>query len=138
MPQASPEQLVRRFCEGFAARKSPDLLALFDPHGLFEFPLLQPRLVGTAEIEAGLDRAFAIADRIDMRLREVKANPRFAIAEGSMQAHVVRDGRSMSVPFVVVAEAREGKLGRLSIYCDAHPYRLWTDGPVMAFDTVPQ
>ena len=138
MPELTPEQLLRRFCEGFAARKSADLVALFDPHGLFEFPLLQPRLVGAAEIRAGLDCAFAIADRIDMRLRAVKANPRVAIAEGTMQAHVARDGRSMSIPFALVAEMRAGKLGRLSIHCDAHPYRLWTDGPVMAFDTVPQ
>jgi ketosteroid isomerase-like protein len=138
MPAATPDQLIRRFCEGFAARKSADLEALFDLHGLFEFPLLQPRLVGTAEIRAGLDCAFAVADRIEMRLRDVKATARFAVAEGTMQAYVARDGRSMSVPFAVVAEARDGKLGRLSIYCDAHPYRLWTDGPVMAIDTAAQ
>jgi ketosteroid isomerase-like protein len=133
MPPAMPEQMIRRFCEGFAARKAADLTGLFDSHALFEFPFLQPRLVGLAEIRAGLERAFAVADRIDMHLREIKQTGNHAIAEGRMDAHVARDNRSISVPFALVAEARNGKLGRVSIYCDAHPYRLWTDGPVMAF-----
>lgn len=135
MSSATPDQLVRRFCAGFSARNAVSLAALFDPQALFEFPFLQPRLVGQAEIRAGLDRAFAIADRIAIELRAVKESGFHAIAEGRMDAHVARDDRSMAVPFALVAEARDGKLGRLSIYCDAHPYRLWTDGPVMAFDT---
>ncbi|MEX1109649.1 MAG: nuclear transport factor 2 family protein [Dongiaceae bacterium] len=135
MPPATPDQLVRQFCAGFSVRDTASLAGLFGPQALFEFPFLQPRLVGRAEIRAGLDRAFAIADRIAMELRTVKESGGHAIAEGRMDAHVARDDRSIAVPFAIVAEVRDGKLGRLSIYCDAHPYRLWTDGPVMAFDT---
>ncbi|MEX0809218.1 MAG: nuclear transport factor 2 family protein [Dongiaceae bacterium] len=133
MSSTTPEQLVRRFCEGFSARNAAALTALFGPHALFEFPFLQPRLVGQAEIRAGFDRAFEIADRIAIELRAVKENGAHAIAEGLMTAHVARDDRAIAVPFALVAETQDGRLGRLSIYCDAHPYRLWTDGPVMAF-----
>ncbi|MDZ4738263.1 MAG: nuclear transport factor 2 family protein [Rhodospirillaceae bacterium] len=135
MPSATPDQLVRQFCAGFSARNATALKALFGPHALFEFPFLQPRLVGQSEIWAGLERAFEIADGIAIELQVVKENGGHAIAEGRMEAHVARDDLSIAVPFALVAEARDGKLGRLSIYCDAHPYRLWSDGPVMAFDT---
>lgn len=130
-----PATLIERYFAAFSARNTADATALFERHGLFEFPFLRPRLVGTAEIRAGHDRAFAVVDRIAVTLRAVRSQGTTAIAEGRLQAHVARDGIDIDIPFAAVAEAASNEtLARLSIYCDAHPFRLWTDGPVLAFD----
>lgn len=127
------ERLVQRYFDAFVAGNAEAATALFAATALYEFPFLRPRLVGSAEILAGHRRAFAVASRISVELRAIGAAGSTAIAEGRLGAHVVRDERFVDLPFAAVAQSDEGRLTRLSIYCDAYPYRLWTDGPVMAF-----
>ncbi len=124
--------LIERYFGAFAAGDAAAATALFASTGLYEFPLLRPRLVGRAEILAGHRQAFSVASRIAVSLRVVQSNGATAIVEGHLEAHVARDGRDVALPFAAVAEESGGALQRLSIYGDAHPYRLWCDGPVMA------
>jgi ketosteroid isomerase-like protein len=124
--------MIERYFSAFAAGDAAAATDLFSPTGLYEFPLLRPRLVGRAEILAGHRQAFSVASRIAVALRAVQAKGSTTIVEGRLQAHVARDGRDLDLPFAAVAEEANGVLQRLSIYCDAHPYRLWCDGPVMA------
>jgi ketosteroid isomerase-like protein len=124
--------LIERYFGAFADGSAAAASDLFTPTGLYEFPLLRPRLVGRAEILAGHRQAFSVATRISVSLRAVQTKGSTAIVEGRLKAHVARDGRDVDLPFAAVAEEANGALQRLSIYCDAHPYRLWCDGPVMA------
>ena len=132
------DRLLERYFGLFRARDAAGIAALFAPRGLYEFPFLRPRLVGAAEIRAGHAQAFEVAEPRAVELRAVRAAAAVAIAEGRLRARVERDGCDIDLPFAAVAEAEnadsgDGLLARLSIYCDAHPYRLWCDGPVMAF-----
>ena len=129
MPAGS---LIERYFGAFAAGDAAAATALFTPAALYEFPLLRPRLVGRAEILAGHRQAFSVASRIAVSLRAVQSKGSTTIVEGRLTAHVSRDGRDVDLPFAAVAEESGGALQRLSVYCDAHPYRLWCDGPVMA------
>ena len=124
---------IRTYCTAFEAGDADAIVALFGPNGLYEMPFLTPtRLVGGAEIRAGMMRIFEITEARWVTLDQVKAAGPAAIAEGRFEATVPRDGKTITVPFAMVAEAAVGGLSRLSLYCDARPYRLWTDGPVMA------
>lgn len=128
--------LIERYFGAFAAGDAAAAADLFTATGLYEFPLLRPRLVGRAEIFAGHRQAFSVANRLSVSLRAVETKGSTTIVEGRMTAHVARDNRDLDLPFAAVAEEANGALQRLSIYCDAHPYRLWCDGPVMAMGAV--
>ena len=131
------DDAIRAYCTAFEAGDADAIVALFGPNGLYEMPFLTPtRLVGGAEIRAGMARIFALTEVRRVTLDQVKAAGPAAIAEGRFEATVPRDGVTMTVPFAIVAEAADAMadrgLKRLSVYCDARPWRLWTDGPVMA------
>ncbi len=129
----SPDDAIRAYCAAFEAGDAEAIVALFGPNGLYEMPFLTPtRLVGGAEIHAGMARIFALTEARRVTLDQVKAAGPAAIAEGRFEATVPRDGVTMTVPFAIVAEAADSRLKRLSIYCDARPWRLLSDGPVMA------
>jgi len=129
----SPADQVRAYCAAFGRRDRDAIVALFGPNGLFEFPLLGQRLVGRAEIAAGLDRIFAILDGCAIELGEVKSAGPAAITEGRLQARLRRGDEQVDAPFALVLEARDGEVSRLTVYLDSRPHRLWTDGPVLAF-----
>ncbi len=127
------EDAIRAYWAAFEAGDAEAITALFGRNGLYETPFLTPpRLVGAAEIGAGLERSFAVTEGRRVTLDQVKAAGPAAIAEGRFEATVPRDGETITVPFAMVAEVADGGLSRLSLYCDARPYRLWTDGPIMA------
>ncbi len=131
------EDAIRAYWAAFEAGDAEAITALFGRNGLYETPFLTPsRLVGAAEIRAGLERSFAVTEGRRVTLDQVKAAGCAAIAEGRFEATVPRDGETITVPFAMVAEADDAMtdsgLKRLSLYCDARPYRLWTDGPVLA------
>ena len=129
----SPDDAIRAYWAAFEAGDAEAIAALFAPNGLYETPFLTPtRLIGGAEIRAGLERSFAVTEARRVTLDQVKAAGHAAIAEGRFEATVPRDGETITVPFAMVAEAAEDGVRRLSLYCDARPHRLWTDGPVMA------
>lgn len=128
--------LIERYFSAFAEGNAASASDLFAATGLYEFPLLRPRLVGRAEILAGHRQVFSVASRLSVSLRAVQTKGATTIVEGRLKAHVARDGRDLDLPFAAVAEEANGALQRLSIYCDAHPYRLWCDGPVMAIGGV--
>ena len=131
------DDAIRAYCAAFEAGDTEAIVALFAPNGLYEMPFLTPtRLVGAAEIRAAMARIFAVTEARRVTLDQVKAAGPAAIAEGRFEATVPRDDVTMTVPFAMVAEAADAMadsgLKRLSVYCDARSYRLWTDGPVMA------
>ncbi len=129
----SPDEAIRAYCVAFEAGDTEAIVALFGPNGLYEMPFLTPpRLIGGAEIRAGMARIFALTEARRVTLDQVKAAGPAAIAEGRFEATVPRDDATITVPFAMVAEAADGGLKRLSLYCDARPWRLWTDGPVLA------
>ena len=129
----APDDAIRAYCTAFDNRDVDAIAALFAVNGLFEMPFLKPgRLVGGAEIRAGLSRAFQVVASGQSTIRRIKSTGHQAIAEGAFRADVPRDGATITVPFAMVAERGDGGLARLTVYCDARPYRLWSDGPVMA------
>ena len=129
----SPEGAIRAYCTAFEAGDAAAIVSLFAPGGLYEMPFLTPpRLVGRAEIAAGLARIFEVVASRRVTIIEVKAAGPAAIAEGSLEAEVPRDGETLTVPFAMVLECGAEAVSRLSVYCDARPHRLWTDGPVLA------
>ena len=129
----SPDDAIRAYWAAFEAGDAEAIVALFGPNGLYETPFLTPtRLVGAAEIRAGLERSFAVTETRRVTIDQLKAAGPAAIAEGRFEATVPRDGVTMTVPFAMVAEVADSRLKRLSLYCDARPWRLWSDGPVMA------
>jgi ketosteroid isomerase-like protein len=131
----SAEDALRSYCAGFEAKDRDAVVALFGPNGLYEFPLLGQRLVGRAEIGAGLDRVFEVLDSYAIDLAEVKASGPAAIAEGHFRARLHRGDERVETPFALVLETRHGAVSRLTVYLDARPHRLWTDGPVLALAT---
>ena len=129
----SPDDAIRAYCTAFDHRDVEAIAALFAANGLYEMPFLKPgRLIGAAEIRAGIGRAFEVVSTSTTSIRQITKLGAQAIAEGALTADIPRDGASITVPLALVAESGDDGLARLTVYCDARPYRLWSDGPVMA------
>ncbi|HUL06875.1 MAG TPA: nuclear transport factor 2 family protein [Candidatus Acidoferrum sp.] len=128
----SIEGLLHSYCGAFGQRDASAVAALFDDRGLYELPLLGQRLVGPAEIRAGLERAFALIERCAIEIASVKSSARIAIAEGRLSAKLQRDAEGMEAPLAIVVEGRDERIARLATHLDARPYRLWSDGPIFA------
>lgn len=128
----SPEDALQAYCKAFERKDIDRVVSLFDASGLYELPLLGQRLVGDAEIRAGLERVFSVADNCSIAFSGIKSSPAAAIAEGRLQAKLHRDPDPVDMPLAIVIETRDGKISRLSTYLDMRPYRLWSDGPIFA------
>jgi limonene-1,2-epoxide hydrolase len=126
----TPTELLQAHARAFAARDVEATVALFGANALYEMPLLRGRLVGQHEIRAGLARAFAVMTGCALTLDRVLAAGATALAEGVMDAATIRGPARM--PFAMVAVAEGGRLQRLTVHLDARPFRLWSDGPVLA------
>jgi len=120
------------YCKAFNDRSPEATLVLFSEHALFEMPLLGQRLIGKGEIAAGLQRMFEITEAARLAFSDVVESDRLLIAEGELHAKLHRDASAVTMPAALTLEAREGKIVRLSIYLDARPYRLWSDGAIFA------
>jgi len=130
----TPAEALETYCAAFAARDADSVVALFAERGLYEMPLLRSRMVGSAEIAAGLARAFRVMTACSIELQRVRVHGTTALAEGTMTATIAREPRPMVAPFALVAAMAGDRLGRLSVFLDARPHRLWSDGPVLALD----
>lgn len=128
----SPADQLRAYCAAFERQDRDAIAASFGANGLYEFPLLGQRLVGRAEIAAGLDLIFALLDGCEIELAEVKSAGPAAIAEGKLRARLRREDERVDSAFALVLETRGGAVSRLTVYLDSRPHRLWTDGPVLA------
>jgi ketosteroid isomerase-like protein len=127
---ATPE--FQAYLDAFAAMNAGAVAALFAENALYELPLLGQRLVGRREIEAGLARAFALAERCAFEIDAAQSSGTATIAEGRLKAKLHRDRDPVEIPTALVLQTRGGAIARLSTYLDARPYRLWSDGPVFA------
>ena len=116
------------YCETFNRREGSAALALFCERSLFEFPLLGQRLVGRAEIGAGLARIFEVTESAALSVAAHQESPTMIIAEGRLDAKLYRDAAAVAIPLAVALEADAGHISRLSIYLDARAHRLWSDG----------
>lgn len=128
----TPDAAIRRYADAFAARDADAVVALFAPLGLYEMPLLRSRMVGHAEIREGLERAFALVTSCAIGLRSVRSLGSLGLAEGDMLGTLAREPSAFRIPFALAARVEATRLVRLSIYLDARPFRLWSDGPVLA------
>lgn len=127
---ATPE--LHAYLDAFATLNANAVAALFAESALYELPLLGQRLVGRREIEAGLARAFALAERCAFEIDGAQSSDAVTIAEGRLKAKLHRDRDPVDIPAAMVLQARNGTIARLSTYLDARPYRLWSDGPIFA------
>ena len=133
----TPRDQLKNYCEAFNQRDREQALALFAERALFEMPLLGQRLVGWREIGAGLARMFELTQSAAIQMSAVEeAAPLvmgpLVMGEGRLTARLHRDPAEVSIPLAVALEGDEGGIARLSVYLDARPYRLWTDGPIFA------
>lgn len=126
----TPSEAIDAYCRAFAARDLEGALALFDGQALYEMPLLRTRMVGYGEICAGLACAFEIVSSCKIEMSRVLSNGAMAIGEGVMDLATPRG--PARIPFAAVAVMRDDRLIRLSLHLDARPFRLWSDGPVLA------
>jgi ketosteroid isomerase-like protein len=126
----TPSEAIQAYCRAFAARDADAVAALFDERALHEMPLLRTRMVGRAEIRAGLGSAFEIVTSCAFQMSRAMASGGMAIAEGVMIVETTRG--PARIPFAAVVEMREARIARLSLHLDARPFRLWSDGPVLA------
>jgi hypothetical protein len=95
-------------------------------------PLLGQRLIGRREIAAGLARVFELTHSAAIQISAIEETAQLVMGEGRLTARLHRDPAPVSIPLAVALESGEGGIARLSVYLDAHPYRLWTDGPIFA------
>ena len=128
----TPDDLLRAYCAAFGARDAKAVHSLFAPNGLYELPLIGQRLVGSAEVYAGLRRAFALLETAAIEITAVKSTAALAIGEGTLRAKLHRDRAGVEMPFAIVLESSAGRIDRLSTHLDARPCRLWVDGPIFA------
>lgn len=129
--------LLESFHEAFNNRKIAAATDLFADRALFEMPLLGGRLMGKQEIAAGLARMFEVTSEARLSLSAVRDNTNVAIAEGMLAAKLHRDPLPVSMPLALSLEVEKDLIARLSFYLDARPYRLWTDGPILAPTRLP-
>ena len=123
---------LRTYLDAFAAKDAKAASALFAVNAVYEMPLLGQRLVGRREIEAGLARIFALAERCAFEIDAEQSAPGATLAEGRLTAKLHRDREPVEMPAALVMQARDGAITRLSTYLDARPYRLWSNGPIFA------
>lgn len=120
------------YCKAFNDRSLGATLSLFSEHALFEMPLLGQRLLGKGEIGAGLRRIFDVTEFAALTLSGFKESQWVIIAEGQLVAKLRRDSLPVTIPLAISLQPQDGRISRLSIYLDARPHRLWTDGPIFA------
>jgi limonene-1,2-epoxide hydrolase len=128
----TPREHLENYCEAFNRRELEKALAMFAVQALFEMPLLGQRLIGRREIAAGLARVFEVTYSAAIQISAVEEAPQLVMGEGRLTARLHRDPAPVSIPLAVALEVDEGDIARLSVYLDARPYRLWTDGPIFA------
>ena len=128
----TPRAQLENYCEAFNRRDVEKALALFAARALFEMPLLGQRLIDRPEIAAGLARVFEVTQSAAIEISTAEETASLVMGEGRLTARLHRDTAPVSIPMAVVLESDEGEIARLSIYLDAQPYRLWTDGPIFA------
>lgn len=124
--------VLQAYCRAFASKDVDAVASLFDANALYELPLLGQRLIGRAEIRAGLQRAFSVAETCCIELTDIRSSATATMAEGRLSAKLHRDQSAVDMPLAMVLETRNGHITRLSTYLDARPYRLWSDGPIFA------
>lgn len=128
----TPADAIRLHNAAWESRDAAALLDALAPGALYEMPLLRSRMVGRAEIAAGLALGFEATERCAVEVTHVRAAEDTAIAEGVMRPALKREGTTPEIPCAIVAEIANGAIARISVYLDARPFRLWADGPVMA------
>jgi hypothetical protein len=133
----TPREQLTSYCEAFNQRDLQKALALFAVRALFEMPLLGQRLIGRREITAGLARVFELTQSAAIRISALEEPASLAMGplvmgEGWLTARLHRDPAEVSIPLAVALEGDAGGIARLSVYLDARPYRLWTDGQIFA------
>jgi SnoaL-like domain len=133
----TPREQLKVYCEAFNRRELEKALGLFAERALFEMPLLGQRLIGRREIAAGLARMFELTHSAAIEISAVEgAAPLvmgpLVMGEGRLAARLHRDPAPVSIPLAVALEGDERGIARLSLYLDAHSYRLWADGPIFA------
>jgi hypothetical protein len=123
---------LETYCRAFNERSLDGALALFSQHALFEMPLLGQRLFGTSEIAGGLRRIIEVTESAEINFVHSQENDRVIIAEGSMTAKLQTNDEVVQLPLAITLAVENRLISRLSMYLDARPYRLWTDGPIFA------
>jgi ketosteroid isomerase-like protein len=123
--------LLQDYLQAISSGDVDAMVALLDERALVEIPFLKPnRLIGKSEIEKGHREILATLDSIDFKPTNIEANSRHAIAEGSLE--IRRDGgETRHIAAGIVAEASDGILQRLSLYCDARHIRQWSDKTIL-------
>jgi hypothetical protein len=128
----TPRTQLENYCEAFNRRDLEKALVLFAARALFEMPLLGQRLIGRPEIAAGLARVFEVTQSAAIEISTAEETASLVIGEGGLTARLHRDPAPVSIPMAVALESDDGGIARLSVYLDAHRYRLWADGPIFA------
>ncbi len=132
----TPREQLDNYCDAFNGRELEKALALFAVRALFEMPLLGQRLIGRGEIAVGLARVFELTQSAAIQISAIEETASLVMGEGRLTARLHRDPGPVSIPLAVALEGEKGSIARLSMYLDARPYRLWTDGPIFASGAV--
>lgn len=123
--------LLQEYLQTISSGDVDAIGALFEDQALLEIPFLKPnRLVGKAEINKGHREIFTALDSVDFKALNIESNATQVIAEGRLEFKRA-GGELQQLEAGIAAEAPDGKLQRLSLYCDARNIRQWSEKSIL-------
>jgi aminomethyltransferase len=128
----SPSDLLRAYCDAFAARDVAAIGRLFAADAVCDIPLLDERLVGRDHIVREIGTAIRGLRDVRVELGPIVEGEGEAMVEGLFfgvlvghPAHVDGTPARSDFRFVAVVEANDGLISRLSEYFDTKPLKPW-------------
>jgi len=120
------ERIIEDFAAAWSAHDAEKIASFFEDDAVYdEVPVGTVSRGGKEEVEAFATGTFAAMPDFKVELHAVFGAGDWAAAEGLLTGTQTGEmppfpatGKSISVPFAMIAEAREGKLKRIAVYWD--------------------
>jgi ketosteroid isomerase-like protein len=117
----TPAEAMRALGEAWDALDLEALVALFDPDGVVEDPLL-PRVARSRDdVRELYGPSMAELSECRVTVGHVLERGDVGVAEGRFESALAADGSRMDFDFAMVVELRDGRIARLAEYFDTRP-----------------
>ena len=120
---ATPLELSRLFLDGWEASSPEAISRLFAADGMFANPLQPKPLIGPKQILEALIIGLGKLQDVRIHVTGSFEHETSAVVEGKFISQRRGDGSRFDFPFVLILEARNGKIHRLAEYFDTAPLR---------------
>jgi limonene-1,2-epoxide hydrolase len=116
---ASPETIVREFCNAWSRKNIDELMSFFDTEAVYHnIPV--PAVKGSSAIRAAFLAFASLMDTIDLELLAIASNGNIVLTERIDRFRW--DGKTLDLPVAGVFEVRDGKIVAHRDYFD---YQTW-------------